>query len=396
MATVVLENVSRIFAGGVVGVRDLSLTVRDGELLALVGPSGSGKTTMLRLIAGLDRPTSGQVAIGGRVMDGVPPWKRNVAIVFQHDALLPHQTVRDNLLSGWRRPENETTSGRINSGKASGKDRVEEVARRLRIDHLLDRRPAELSGGQRRRAAVARALARDPAVLLLDEPLTGLDVPLAEQLRVELVNLQRELGVTAVLVTHDQAQALSVGDRVAVMENGRIEQVDSPGVVYGKPANVNVARFVGEPPMNLWSGKVERSGGSESWRRGEWRVAVPGEISAAAGIEKASELVYGVRPADVTIGPPTQANTTNADLHYDQNKVSVELKLARAEYRGDWTAIYGTAQQEDESIQEDENITVVGRGDSTAAWTIGQPITAAWKKDKGHWFDARGGARLGK
>jgi multiple sugar transport system ATP-binding protein len=219
----------------------------------------------------------------------------------------------------------------------------------------------------------------------LDEPLSGLDVPLAEQLRVELVNLQRELGVTAVLVTHDQAQALSVGDRVAVMENGRIEQVDSPSVVYEKPANVIVARFVGEPPMNLWTGKVERSDGSASWRCGEWRVTVPGEIVAAAGVEKASELVYGVRPADVTIGPAKKTESPK-----DENKVNVELKLARAEFRGDWTAVYGTAQQEDESI------TVVGRGDSTTAWTIGQPITAAWKKDKGHWFDARGGARLGK
>jgi multiple sugar transport system ATP-binding protein len=394
MATVVLENVSRIFAGGVVAVRDLSLTVREGELLALVGPSGSGKTTTLRLIAGLERPTSGQVVIGGRVMDGVPPWKRNVAIVFQHEALVPHQTVRDNLASAtrWMSARRWVSARRWQADDkiASGKSRIEEVARRLRIDNLLDRRPAELSGGERRRAAVVRAVARRPAVLLLDEPLSGLDASLAEQLRVELVKLQRELEMTAILVTHDQAQALCVGDRVAVMENGRIEQVDTPAVVYGKPGNVKVARLVGEPPMNLWSGTVERSGGSGSWRCGEWRISVPGEIAAAAGIEKGNGLVYGVRPADVTIGP-----ATHKDLPNDENKVSVELKLARAEFRGEWTAVYGITRQVG-AQQEDECITVVGRGDSTAAWTTGQPITAAWEKDKGHWFDARGGERLGK
>jgi multiple sugar transport system ATP-binding protein len=209
-------------------------------------------------------------------------------------------------------------------------------------------------------------------------------------LRVELVKLQREIGMTAILVTHDQAQALCVGDRVAVMEAGRIDQVDTPDVVYGKPGNVKVARLVGEPPMNLWSGTVEGSVGRPSWRNGEWRVNVPGEIAAAAGVEKGSQLVYGVRPADVMIGPRSSGRATQADLPNDESKVSVELKLARAEFRGEWTAVYGTAQQKDECI------TVVGRGDSTAAWTTGQPITAAWEKDKGHWFDARGGERLGK
>ena len=380
MTTVVLENVSRIFAGGVVAVRDLSLTVRDGELLALVGPSGSGKTTTLRLIAGLDRPSAGNVAIGGHSMAGVPPWKRNVAIVFQHDALLPHQTVRENIAAARWRGIDDTTGRTI---------RVEEVTRSLRIDHLLDRRPSELSGGERRRAAVARALARKPAVLLLDEPLAGLDVGLADELRVAVVKLQRELRMTTILVTHDQTQALSVGDRVAVIEEGRIEQVDSPRVVYERPANVKVARRVGEPPMNLWSGIVERSGDSGFWRRGEWRVELPGEVVAAAN-EKGSELVYGVRPTDVTIRAATQAEVRHDENRVDENQVTVAAKLTRAEFRGDWTAVYGTVER------EDEGVTVVGRGDPATTWTIGLPITAAWEKDKGHWFDARGGWRLGK
>jgi ABC-type sugar transport system ATPase subunit len=380
MTTVVLEKVSRIFVGGVVGVRDLSLSVRDGELLALVGPSGSGKTTTLRLIAGLDRPSAGEVALGGHSMAGVPPWKRNVGLVFQHDALVPHWSVRDNVAGPrWRDERNKRNDDRV----ASRGTQVEEIARRLGIEKLLDRRPHELSGGERRRAAIARALVRRPAVLLLDEPFAGLDAELTERLRVELVGLQRELGMTTILVTHDQAQALSAGNRVAVMEAGRIEQVDSPEAVYRKPANLTVARRVGEPPMNLWTGRVEHAEGKAVWRSGNWSVEPPGDVVASAAQRPASELVYGVRPTDVTIEP---ARPRVADA---PQRVSVPVKLTRVEFRGDWSAVYGL-------IQGEEELPIVGRGGPAEKWTFGETARVQWEKDKGHWFEARGGGRLGK
>jgi multiple sugar transport system ATP-binding protein len=391
MAKLVLENLSRSFPGGVWAVRDLSLAVRDGELLALVGPSGSGKTTTLRMIAGLDPPTSGQVALDDKPLDGVPPWKRNVALVFQHDALCPHLTVKDNVLLAQKWTQKR--ADRVGKVDTREEWRIEAIARRLGIDSVLDRRPAELSGGQRRRASVVRALARRPAVLLLDEPLTGLDPALREQLRAELVGVQRELGVTTILVTHDQVQALAVGDRVAVMENGRIEQIDSPEVVYHRPANVTVARLIGEPAMNLWPGRVERSSGDWVWRRAGLRVPLPSPLGARLPINESGELVYGVRPEDVAIrdaAPP-------AGSPQDDGQVTVAAKLTRVEFRGDRTVVYGEVVDA-ETVQgetEEFGVAIAGNADPAASWTLGQRLTASWRRNRAHWFDGQSRIRLG-
>jgi multiple sugar transport system ATP-binding protein len=376
MATLVLENVSRRFAKNVWAVRDLSLTVRDGELLALVGPSGSGKTTTLRLVAGLDRATSGKVVLDGRALDGIPPWKRNVALVFQHEALCPHLSVRENVLMAQKWARNPP-------GAHSDERRIEAIARRLGIEGLWDRRPAELSGGQRRRAAVVRALARRPAVLLLDEPLTGLDPALKEQLRDELVGVQRELGVTTILVTHDQAQALAVGDRVAVIDEGRIEQVDSPEMVFNRPANLRVARLVGEPAMNLWPAGIEQSDGERVTQQRRWKITLSSQVAALSPKTTTNELVYGIRPSDILTTPVAPAK----DFELNEKRVTVAAKLTRVEFRGERTWIYG--------VLDEEGTTIVAGGDPRATWTVGQRFTASWEHNRAHWFDGHSGIRLG-
>ena len=241
MPGLVLRGLTKSFGGPAV-VRDLDLEVADGELLVLLGPSGSGKTTVLRMIAGLETADRGEISLGGRSVVDLPPERRNVGMVFQSHALFPHRTVRENVGYGLRvrgRPRDEIAA------------RVDEVAAALQIDGLLDRLPRELSGGERQRAALARALVRDPEVLLMDEPLSSLDAQLRGDLRAEIARLQRASRTTTVYVTHDQAEALALGDRVAIMRDGVVEQVGAPQAVYDAPASLFVGRFLGTPPMNV-------------------------------------------------------------------------------------------------------------------------------------------------
>jgi ABC-type sugar transport system ATPase subunit len=248
MSAVAFRSVSKRF-GSVEAVRDLTLEVADGELMVLVGPSGSGKTTALRMLAGLEAVDSGEVEIDGRVVNGVAPRARDVAMVFQDYALYPQMTVRDNMAFGLRRrglpkPEIER--------------RVAETCRTLGLGELIDRRPRELSGGQQQRVALGRALVREPSVLLMDEPLSNLDAQLRVQARGEIRRLQREVGTTTVYVTHDQVEALTLGDRIAVMNEGRLEQVGTPEQLYDEPANMFVGGFIGSPPMSFlrWDGAL--------------------------------------------------------------------------------------------------------------------------------------------
>ena len=246
MAEVVLTNLTKTY-GGVAAVDGIDLRIRDGEFLVLVGPSGCGKTTTLRLIAGLDEPTSGEVRIGGRNVTRLAPKDRNVAMVFQHFTLYPHLNVFQNLAFGLKlrrvpRPQIER--------------RVRQTAHMLGIDELLDRRPAELSGGERQRVALGRSVVRDPQVFLLDEPLSNLDARWRETLQKDLVQLQQQLGTTTIHVTHDQLEAMMMGQRIAVMNAGRIEQVGSPLDVYHAPVNRFVAEFIGSPPMNFLAGRL--------------------------------------------------------------------------------------------------------------------------------------------
>ncbi len=241
MAEVVLSGVTKSF-GDVLAVDTIDLEIRDGEFMVLVGPSGCGKSTVLRMIAGLEEVTDGTIEIGGREVNDLPPKEREIAMVFQSYALYPHMTVRQNLEFGLKIRH---------TPRAEMEARVQDAAEILEIDALLDRRPKELSGGQRQRVAVGRAIVRQPSLFLFDEPLSNLDAKLRVQMRAELTKLHKRLGTTVVYVTHDQVEAMTMGDRIAVLERGRLQQVGAPLEVYERPANVFVAGFIGTPPMNL-------------------------------------------------------------------------------------------------------------------------------------------------
>jgi multiple sugar transport system ATP-binding protein len=251
MAEIRLERIVKLF-GKVRAVDGVSLTVRDHEFMVLLGPSGCGKTTLLRCLAGLEYPDGGRILIGGRDVTDWPPRKRNIAMVFQNYAVFPHLTVFDNIAFGLKMQKRP---------RAEIADRVRRAAQLLQVDNLLERHPAQLSGGQRQRVAVARALVMNAAVLLMDEPLSNLDALLRLQMRAELKRLLQEVEATTVYVTHDQVEALSMGDRIAVMKSGQIVQVDEPMTVYNYPANTFVGGFIGSPPMNFLHGEVRRDNG---------------------------------------------------------------------------------------------------------------------------------------
>jgi multiple sugar transport system ATP-binding protein len=301
MAEVVLEKVSKIYPGGVEALGDLSLCVADGELLVLMGPSGCGKTTTLRLIAGLESPTAGSIRIGGRSVEGDPPNRRDVAMVFQRPALYPHLSVRDNLLFGlaMRRPWGRPSCLPFRRGRQEGLPHVERVARLLGLTDVLERRPTELSGGQQQRVALGRALVRQPAVFLLDEPLVSLDSALRLEMRRELHLLQRRLRATMIHVTHDQDEAMALGDRVAVLDRGRLQQVDRPAVLYQRPANCFVAGALGWPPINRMDGELVADGGRLLFRHGSLALIVPAARRPDWQGLIGRPLTLGVRPEDV-------------------------------------------------------------------------------------------------
>lgn len=291
MAEIRLERVRKIF-GRVVAVRDVDLTVEDGEFLVLLGPSGCGKTTTLRCIAGLERVTSGKIFIGGRDVTGLPPARRGIAMVFQSYAVFPHMTVAQNIGFGLRMRH---------VPRQQIQREVEWAARLLRIDDLLERYPSQLSGGQRQRVAVARAIVMKPQVLLMDEPLSNLDALLRLQMRAELKRLQREIGTTTVYVTHDQVEALSLGDRIAVMMDGTILQVDRPSLVYDKPASTFVAGFIGTPPMNLLEATVVLQGESVRLVVGDFTIPVPTMWEEQLKAKAGQTVVVGVRAENITV-----------------------------------------------------------------------------------------------
>jgi ABC-type sugar transport system ATPase subunit len=282
MAPVVFETVSKVFPGGTTAVDALDLEIGDGELMVLVGPSGCGKSTALRMIAGLEGPTSGTIRIGERDMAGLSPGARDVAMVFQSYALYPHMTVRDNLAFPLRRRR----MAREEIGR-----RVAATAEMLELDDLLKRRPAQLSGGQRQRVAMGRALIREPVAFLLDEPLSNLDAKLRTELRAELKRLHRRLGTTMVYVTHDQIEAMTLGDRIAVMNRGRLQQVGSPDEIYRRPCNLFVGRFVGSPAMNLLPGPLVGRGADVTAGVRPEAMHRAGEVAAGIPLELVTDVV---------------------------------------------------------------------------------------------------------
>ncbi|HWG46574.1 MAG TPA: ABC transporter ATP-binding protein [Gemmataceae bacterium] len=258
MAEVSLEQIGKTYPGGVEAVRDVQLRVNDGELIALVGPSGSGKTTLLRMIAGLETPTTGIIRIGGRVVNDVPPHRRDVAMVFQRPALYPHLSVRANLGFRLTLRQGRRWWDWFGSRRACGENaaEIDNVARQLGLENVLDRRPGTLSGGQQQRVALGRALVRRPAVFLFDEPLSNLDARLRLEMRRELHLLHRRLRATMIYVTHDQDEAMTLGERVVVLDRGAIRQADCPQALYDRPADRLVAGFLGWPPMNFLDGEL--------------------------------------------------------------------------------------------------------------------------------------------
>ena len=284
MATVTFDHVTKAYADGTVAVDDLDLLIKDGEFLVLVGPSGCGKTTALRCLAGLEEITGGQIKIDARVVNRVPSKDRNIAMVFQSYALYPHMTVFDNLAFGLKL---------MKTPKQEIKRRVEEAAKILNLESLLDRKPRALSGGQRQRVALGRAIVREPAAFLMDEPLSNLDAKLRVQMRGDIAALQSELGTTTVYVTHDQAEAMTLGHRVAVLKDGRLQQCDAPRVLYERPENAFVAGFIGSPSINLCGVPYGANG---HVTLGGTSVAVSASASAAATARGLSTVVLGIRP----------------------------------------------------------------------------------------------------
>ena len=283
MAEVVLNGVTKVFPGGTVAVDQVDLRIADGELLVLVGPSGSGKTTVLRLTAGLEELSGGEIRIGDRVVNDVHPMDRDVAMVFQNYALYPHMTVAENIGFGLKLRRRR---------KAEVRDRVGHTAGKLALAELLERKPGQLSGGQRQRVAMGRAIVRDPAAFLMDEPLSNLDAKLRVRMRAEIQRLQHELGTTTMYVTHDQVEAMTMGDRVAVMRDGRLIQVDTPQALYASPADMFVAGFIGSPAMNFIRARVEASNGTPFAAIGSTKLQVPACIARRAG----QEVIVGLRP----------------------------------------------------------------------------------------------------
>ncbi len=288
MTTVRLEGIRKVYANGFEAVHELDLTINEGEFVVLVGPSGCGKTTVLRMVAGLEEISSGRLIFGDRLMNSLAPRDRDIAMVFQNYALYPHMTVAENIgfaLKLRKVPKDETRS------------KVLEAASILALDSWLERKPSQLSGGQRQRVAMGRAMVREPSVFLMDEPLSNLDAKLRVQMRAEVSRIQRRLGVATLYVTHDQTEAMTMGDRVAVLEGGRLQQCDVPQVLYDHPANAFVAAFIGSPSMNLYEARVNEDG--RSLQLGSQRVDLPDEVyqrHPALASFKGRQVIAGVRP----------------------------------------------------------------------------------------------------
>jgi multiple sugar transport system ATP-binding protein len=319
MAEILLKELTKRYPNGFEAVKGLSLDIAEAELLVLVGPSGCGKTTALRMIAGLEHITSGDLYIGGRRVNDVLERDRDIAMVFQSYALYPHMTVAQNIAFSLK-------LGRVPKGEI--KERVANASRLLGLEALLDRRPKQLSGGQRQRVAMGRAIVRQPQAFLMDEPLSNLDAQLRVHMRGEIQSLQKRLGVTTTYVTHDQVEAMTMGDRVAVLRDGLLQQVDTPSDVYDKPANLFVAGFIGSPPMNLAETTVERANGGLVVPLGETRIPLPEgrrNVDEWAG----RKVVVGLRPEDLH-GPRSGSD----------GKVKLPAKVDRVEALGAQLLVY--------------------------------------------------------
>jgi multiple sugar transport system ATP-binding protein len=387
VAEIRFSHVSKAYAGGKLAVRDLNLTIAEGEFVVLVGPSGCGKTTALRMVAGLEEITDGEIRIGDRVVNELAPRERDVAMVFQNYALYPHKNVYDNLVFGLRMRK---------VSKDEQRRRVEEIARILGLSEMLERRPAQLSGGQRQRVAMGRAIVREPKAFLMDEPLSNLDAKLRVQMRAEIARIQQTLKVTTLYVTHDQVEAMTMGHRVAVMRDGILQQVDGPERIYDEPTNLFVASFVGSPAMNLLEGDVVRNGDGAAVRLGDAEVGAPASVASRSG----GRIAVGIRPEHVrpAFGSPDGARIRGLVLLVEPLGSEV---LAHVEVPA---APLGRADLVDASAQPSGGLasgaggsaTVLARFDRELAIRAGEPIELAIDPRRLLFFDLETGAALEK
>ena len=363
MASVTLKGIYKVYQGGVTAVTDFNLDIKDKEFIILVGPSGCGKSTTLRMIAGLEEITKGELYIGDTLSNDIAPKDRDIAMVFQNYALYPHMTVFDNMAFGLKLRK---------TPKDEIKRRVEEAARILDITHLLDRKPKALSGGQRQRVALGRAIVRDPKVFLLDEPLSNLDAKLRAQMRTELAKLHLRLGTTFIYVTHDQTEAMTMGDRIVVMKDGFIQQVDTPQNLYDKPANEFVAGFMGSPQMNFINATIGKEGDAFTVEFGPYSIKIPANKVAGADADLndyvGKEVTFGIRPENVHDEPDFLANVTEG---------IVEAECEVTELMGSETYLYLVCAENSITARVDPN--------STAK--PGDTIKIAFDLQKMHLFD---------
>jgi multiple sugar transport system ATP-binding protein len=322
MAEVTLSRISKIYEGGVRAVDEVTFTVPNRSFTVLVGPSGCGKSTLLRMIAGLEEISSGELRIDSRLVNDVPPRDRDIAMVFQNYALYPHMSVYDNMAFSLRMrkaPKDEVDR------------RVREAGEMLGLSHLLERRPKALSGGQRQRVAVGRAIVRNPKVFLFDEPLSNLDAKMRVQTRAQLIKLHRQLAATMIYVTHDQAEAMTMGDQIVVLKDGRVQQIASPHEIYTAPANAFVGGFLGSPPMNFFTCRVATNGGEQVLEcAGEagriFSAPVEGSLrSAVAASDDGREVLVGIRPEDIRTHPPSDESPS----------ATIEAVVEVVEFMGD-------------------------------------------------------------
>ncbi|NLO05194.1 MAG: sn-glycerol-3-phosphate ABC transporter ATP-binding protein UgpC [candidate division WS1 bacterium] len=369
MAQVRLTGLSKRF-GQTEAVRSVDLEVQDHEFLVLVGPSGCGKTTALRMIAGLEEPTSGDIYIGDRRVNELSPKDRDIAMVFQNYALYPHMTVYDNMAFSLRLSK----LPREEIGR-----RVQEAAEMLGIAELLERKPGQLSGGQRQRVAVGRAVVREPAVFLMDEPLSNLDAKLRIQTRAELIKLHRRLGITTVYVTHDQVEAMTMGDRIVVMRHGEVQQCDTPQEIFDHPANRFVAGFIGSPPMNFIDAQLKADGEAVIVAAEELQVTLPPEMAENEAVREylGRPIVFGIRPTDIhdaSLPGPVSPEPGN----------TVQTQVEVVEPMGAESMVYLTAGSH----------SLVASLDSATCANEGQPLKVSLNMPRTHLFDAETGKTI--
>jgi multiple sugar transport system ATP-binding protein len=400
VASVTFDRITKIFPDGTCAVSELDLEVGDAEFVVLVGPSGCGKTTSLRMVAGLEDVTTGEIRIGDQVVNDLEPRERDIAMVFQNYALYPHMSVYENMAFGLK--------VRKQFPRKEIRERVNEIGRVLGLKELMARRPSQLSGGQRQRVAMGRATVRSPEVFLMDEPLSNLDAKLRVQMRAEISRIQHELRATTIYVTHDQVEAMTMGDRVAVMRNGLLQQVEDPQRLYDEPVNLFVASFIGSPAMNIVEADLVRAGGDLTCRVGEQELAVPENVRGRRALERyvGRTIGVGIRPEHaedgaIETGDPghrrLRGQVVLTEALGSERLVHVEIS-ARPVLRDE--VLEGAVDREDAVVQDlrsgadERRMRFVGRFDSASRLQPGDQAEIVVQSHRLHFFDLEDGSSI--